>query len=74
MKFCKADDDFCNVDKALGNLQKNALSIISKVMQISELAQKSDKLITPEELEETATSIGETLGGVFSDLIDFRTI
>ena len=52
MKFCKADDDFCNVDKALGNLQKNALSIISKVMQISELAQKSDKLITPEELEE----------------------
>ena len=50
------------------------LNIISKAMQISELIQKADKITSPEEIEETATSIGESLGGIIGDAIDFHTL
>ena len=43
-------------------------------MQVSELIQKADKITSPEEIEETSTAIGETLGGLISAAIDFHTI
>ena len=43
-------------------------------MQISELIQKAEKIISPEEIEESATNIGEALGGIFASLIDYHTV
>jgi hypothetical protein len=36
------------------------------------LFQKADELTTPEEIEETCTTVGESLGSIISDLINFK--
>ena len=71
-KYCEQPTKPCDPNNAIANMQTNAMDIISKVIQISELISKTDTVINPTEIEETSTTIGEAIGGIISDIINFH--
>ena len=48
--FCDTPEDFCNPGKILGNIQKNAMNLITQAITISELIQRQEVAITDAEI------------------------
>ena len=64
----------CDIDAALGNLEKRALVIVTKLTIIMDMftRRKGGERQTFNEILETTDAIGESLGAILSGLIDYK--